>query len=148
MASLKIEDILIRDARPGEFSGIVRMIGEFRLDYERLSPEQFIVAEYQGKIVAFGRLKPYPDCTELGCLGVVPEMRSMGLGGLVVRELLERARRAGLSVLWITTDLVGYFEPWGFVPVPAEEAPFSLREKLARFEGAVRSDIKVMRILL
>jgi N-acetylglutamate synthase-like GNAT family acetyltransferase len=148
MASRRIDGIVIRDARPEEFSGIVQMIGEFRLDYENLSPEQFIVAEHEGRLVAFGRLKIYPDCTELGCVGVVPEMRSMGLGRLVVRELIERARHRKLPEVWITTDLVGYFEPMGFVPVPAGEAPDSLREKIKRFEGAVRSDIRVMRIRL
>jgi len=148
MASRRIDDIIIRDAKPGEFSEIVRMIGEFRLDYESLSPGQFIVAEHEGRLVAFGRLKPYPDCVELGCVGVVPEMRNMGLGRLMVRELLGRARRRKLTEVWITTDLVGYFEPLGFVPVPVGEAPRSLREKLARFEGAVRSDIRVMRIRL
>ena len=43
-----MKDISLRDARPAEFPEIVRMIGEFRLDYENLSPEQFIVAEQGG----------------------------------------------------------------------------------------------------
>ncbi len=145
---MRVEGVIVREARPDEFSEVVRMIGEFRLDYENLSPEHFIVAEHRGRLVAFGRLKPYPDCTELGCVGVVPEMRDMGLGKLIARELIERARRRGLPELWITTDVVGYFEPFGFVPVQVEEAPRSLREKIARFEGTVRSGIRVMRIVL
>ena len=143
-----MKDISLRDARPAEFPEIVRMIGEFRLDYENLSPEQFIVAEQGGRMVGFGRLKPYPDCVELGCVGVVPEARSLGIGKILVRELVRRCRERGLSEVWITTDLRGYFEPMGFVPVDEAEATASIREKLGRFTGTVRPRITAMRMRL
>ena len=115
--------------------GIVKMIGEFHLDYEHLEPGQFIVVEENGLVVGFGRLKPYPDATELGCVGVLHSRRRQGVGRLIVDELLRR----GPDEVWITTDLPDYFRPMGFTE--SGEIPPSIRQKLERFKAFGRGTI-------
>src|SRR4051812_29175588 len=88
-------------------------IARFHLDPERLEARQFTIFWDDDRIVAFGRVKPYADGTcELGGVGVVEEVRGRGVGELVVRTLI---RAFPVEDVWITTDLPGWFERFGFV---------------------------------
>ena len=117
----------LRNATINDMPSIVRMIGEFDLDYEHLAPEQFVVIEEEGQVVAFGRLKPYPDAVELGSVGVRPDRRKMGYGRRMVEALIER----GPEEIWITTNLRDYFRPFGFAE--SEKMPASIKNKLENF---------------
>lgn len=110
-----------------DMPAIVQMIGEFDLDYENLKPEQFWIIEENGELVAFGRLKPYPDAVELGSVGVRKDYRNKGYGKKMVQALMERAP----AEVWITTDLRDYFRQFGFVESNA--MPVSIKNKLERF---------------
>jgi N-acetylglutamate synthase-like GNAT family acetyltransferase len=125
-----------------DMPSIVRMIGEFHLDYENLQPQQFIVVSDGDVTVGFGRLKPYPDATELGCVGVLHERRRQGIGKMIVDELIRRGPRE----IWITTDLPEYFRPMGFVE--SSQVPESIAKKLERFRDFARGgNIVAMRHL-
>ncbi|HXF48599.1 MAG TPA: GNAT family N-acetyltransferase [Verrucomicrobiae bacterium] len=120
-------EITLRNATINDMPHIVRMIGEFDLDYEQLSPEQFLVIEDGGQIVAFGRLKPYSDAVELGSVGVRPDRRKMGYGKMMVEALIEKAP----DEIWITTNLRDYFRLFGFTE--SEKMPASIKNKLENF---------------
>ena len=124
--------LTIRVATNQDMPSIVRMIGEFHLDYEHLEPRQFIVVEEDGVVVGFGRLKPYADATELGCVGVLHERRRQGVGKMIVDELIARGPRE----IWITTDLPEYFRPMGFAE--SDRVPDSILRKLERFRDFAR----------
>lgn len=117
----------LRPAKMSDMPAIVRMIGEFDLDYENLKHEQFWVIEENGQIVAFGRLKPYPDTVELGSVGVRKDYRNKGYGKKMVEGLMEKAPKE----VWITTDLKDYFRKFGFAE--SEAMPESIKNKLERF---------------
>jgi len=121
----------IRCANNKDMPAIVRMIGEFGLDYENLRLEQFVVAEDGSVMVGFGRLKPNPDATEIGCIGVLHERRKEGIGKLIVEELIRR----GPEEVWITTDIPEYFESLGFTKCTS--VPNSIAQKLARFRDSL-----------
>lgn len=121
------EKMILRSATINDMPHIVRMIGEFDLDYEHLAPEQFLVIEEEGRVVAFGRLKPYPDAVELGSVGVRPDRRKMGYGKMMVEALIEKAP----GEIWITTNLRDYFRPFGFAE--SEQMPASIKNKLENF---------------
>jgi N-acetylglutamate synthase-like GNAT family acetyltransferase len=131
--------LTVRSATNRDMPAIVRMIGEFHLDYENLEPGQFVIVEDVGVMVGFGRLKPYPDATELGCVGVHHDWRNQGIGKLIVDELISR----GPKEVWITTDMPNYFRPMGFVE--STEVPNSIAQKLDRFRDFGRGGIVAMR---
>jgi N-acetylglutamate synthase-like GNAT family acetyltransferase len=118
---------------------ISQRIREFRLDDENLHSAQFIVAEQDGKAVGFGRIKPYQEVSELGCVGVLEGERAHGIGSRIVRELI---RRFPSREVYITTDLVDYFEKLGFRRL--ETPPFELAAKLKRIEGRIRHGVAAM----
>ncbi len=131
----------IRNATNRDMPAIVRMIGEFELDYENLQPAQFIIVEDGDVMAGFGRLKPYPDATELGCVGVLHERRQQGIGKMIVDELIRR----GPVEIWITTDVPDYFRALGFCET--ESVPQSILQKLERFRDFARGRIVAMRHL-
>jgi putative endonuclease len=121
-----------RPARPGDLPFIRRTIAALDLDPERVSHEQFVVGVEGRARVGFVRIKPYARCFELGSLAVLPRWRGRGWGARLARFVIERfpARR-----VWITTDLVGYFAPFGF---RAAAPPAELRAKLRGITRKVR----------
>jgi N-acetylglutamate synthase-like GNAT family acetyltransferase len=120
-------------------SWISQRIREFRLDDENLQFAQFIVAERDGKAVGFGRIKPYREVSELGCVAVLETERASGIGAQIVRELI---RRFPSREVYITTDLVGYFEKLGFRRI--DDPPSELAAKLERIEGRIRHGVVAM----
>ena len=132
-------DISFRAASPDDMPWIGQRIREFRLDDENLDFQQFIVAERDGRAVGFGRIKPYRHVSELGCVGVLETERAHGIGSRIVRELI---RRFPSREVYITTDLVDYFEKLGFRRL--DDPPHELAAKLERIEGRIRHGVAAM----
>ena len=128
--------LCIRNATEADLPFIQETVARLRLDGEDLRAEQFIVAEEGGRTVAFGRIKPYRRTYELGCVAVVEDRRSRGIGELVVRELI---RRFPQRRVYVTTDVPEYFERLGFVRTKA--LPRELSDKIGRVEGKLRSGV-------
>jgi ribosomal protein S18 acetylase RimI-like enzyme len=60
-----------------------------------------LIAEYQGELLGWVDLTPYPiesmrHCADLA-LGVQQALRGKGIGGALIEEMINRARRAGLE---------------------------------------------------
>jgi N-acetylglutamate synthase-like GNAT family acetyltransferase len=131
--------VSFRPASPDDMSWITDCIRQFRLDDENLQFPQFIVAEREGRAVGFGRIKPYKEVNELGCVGVLEAERARGIGAQIIRELI---RRFPSPEVYITTDLIDYFEKLGFRRM--DDPPFELAAKLKRIEGRIRSGVEAM----
>lgn len=117
--------LTLRDATPADMTFIRDGVDRFRLDDEKLSHEQFVVAELDGRVVGFGRIKPYGKFFELGCLGVIEEARHRGVADAIVKELI---RRFPDEDVWVTTDIPAYCVRFGFEPT--EDAPEELKAKI------------------
>lgn len=129
-------DVTFTPASRGDMPFIAGIIAEERMDDEDLLPEQFITVWKPGRMVAFGRIKPYPDCHELGSVVVDPGERGRGLGEAVVRELI---RRFPTDEVYITTDLPEYYERLGFLRTTI--LPQSLHAKIERTTGTLRERV-------
>ena len=116
-------EIKILKATGKDMALIKKYIKKFKLDPENLKTEQFIVAKHNNKLVGFGRLKPYADCTELGAVGVVPAYRDKGIGKKIIGELIKRDPEN----IYITTDMPDYFYQFGFKII--KDGPNSIIKK-------------------
>ena len=94
------------------------------LDANDLKAEQFITIRADGRIIAFGRVRPYKETFELATVAVIEEHRGNGLGQAIARELI---RRFPQDEVYVVTDLIGYWERLGFVRT--EILPPELEEK-------------------
>lgn len=132
---------MIRPAKPSEMSLIKEKIKDFRLDNENLDYSQFVVAELRDEIVGFGRIKPYSEVYELGCLGVLEPYRGKGVGKALVRHLI---KNFPADEVYVTTDLPGYFEKLGFERL--DHGPKELEEKVCRVcQSKLRENVITMR---
>ena len=132
-------DVRLEAAAPGDLPAIAESVRRFRLDDEDLAAEQFVVVRERGRLVAFGRIKPYGRVYELGSVGVVEAERGRGLGGLIVRELV---RRFPTREVYITTDLPAYFARFGFCRI--DDPPPEIAAKIARVCAHLRSGVVAM----
>ena len=120
-------DIALRKADAADMPIIETYINKFLLDNEDLQYEQFIVAEKDGNIVGFGRIKPYEHCFELGCVAVLEDYRNRSTGSAIVSKLIQDFPR---DDIWITTDKPDYFRRFGFRPT--DDAPYEIVDKIKR----------------
>jgi N-acetylglutamate synthase-like GNAT family acetyltransferase len=107
----KMKDVLLRKANIADMQIIESYVEKFRLDNENLKFEQFIVAERNGSIIGFGRIKPYQDCFQLGCVAVLEAYRKRSIGSAIVKKLIKDFPS---DDIWITTDIPEYFQRFGF----------------------------------
>jgi N-acetylglutamate synthase-like GNAT family acetyltransferase len=132
-------DVRLEPATPADLPAIADCVRRFRLDDEDLAAEQFVVARERGRLVAFGRIKPYGRVWELGSVGVLEAERGRGLGGLIVRELI---RRFPAREVWITTDLPAYFARFGFRTI--DDPPPEIAAKIGRVCASLRTGVVAM----
>ena len=131
---------MLQPAKPEDLSFIEDGIRRWKLDGERVTIDQFWVWREDGIIHAFGRIKPYGGGVfELGAVGVSEAARGRGLGKTMVRGLIDRFP---VRDVYITTDLRGYFEPFGFREVA--EVPAAIADKVARVCGSLRSGVRAL----
>lgn len=132
--------IEIAPARREDMPVIEEAVGRMKLDAEDLQVEQFIVARDDGKMVGFGRIKPYGNGVyELGSIGVMEEARGNRVGVRLVEELIARFPS---EEIYITTDLVDYFMRFGFTPTAS--APRVILDKVDRVCSSLRSGVVPM----
>jgi N-acetylglutamate synthase-like GNAT family acetyltransferase len=102
-------------------------------DLEDLREEQFVVAAEDRSILGCGRLRPHPDCWELASLAVAAEAQARGIGGSVVKSLLEPHQ--GPIYLVCEDQVVGFFSRFGFRVIPTSQIPAGLRSKWHRYRA-------------
>lgn len=117
----------LRAARPDDAAQVLALLASDNLE-AGFAPDEFLVAEQGGRVVACGRLKPLADGShELASVAVLRELRGRGLGAALVRTLLSRAS-GPVHALALAP---AFFATLGFVPV--DRAPEALREKAEGF---------------
>jgi ribosomal protein S18 acetylase RimI-like enzyme len=124
--------MLIRDARPEELNRVEALVKEAYQEFQPLFPERvwdswmanisetvhsragmLLVAVEAGKIL--GAVKFYPDAAQSGMgqwpegsaairiFAVRPQNRGRGLGTLLTREVLRRAKEMGIGTIFLYT---------------------------------------------
>ena len=90
----------------------------------RASLPTWLVAEVDGRVVGVGSLLDMsPTLVEVRSLAVLPAYRSYGIGGMLVRALVEQARARGIPTVFALTRAVPFFERLGFVVTATERFP-------------------------
>lgn len=125
--------IHIRPATEADAKTIKRMVRAAQLDPTSLKWQNFLIAEHAGSIVGIGQVKPYRGGKELGSLMVVSRWRKQGVGGAIVRALIDR-EQDNLFLL-CSARLESYYAQFGFRRVGARKLSgvVKLKYVLGRF---------------
>ena len=85
-------EILIRKARKSDLLAIQRLLSTYFLDMEGLEPEDFVLAEIEGKIIGCAALIKSEfhgkDFLEIHSIAVHPNFRGKGIGTRLIKHLL------------------------------------------------------------
>ncbi len=101
----------VRHATEADMGFIKRELKKNNIDTENLDHNEFVVATEGGTIAGFGRLRKTGTFYQIGCVAVVEQKRSRGIGALIVKHLLDLAH---VDMVYVLTDLVDYFRKLGF----------------------------------
>ena len=120
---LSVDSLAIRRARDGDAASVVRLLQAASLEVA-FAPDEFLVAEQDGEVVACGRLKPLNDGTlELASVAVRDDLRGRRIGERLVRALLDAADRPVVALALAPA----FFERVGLQRIA--DVPAALREK-------------------
>lgn len=125
--------VRVRPATLADVPAIVELVNGYAARGEMLprslnqvyqSVRDFVVAEYDGKVVGCGALHVlWGDLGEVRSLAVAEDMRRLGIGKLIVRLLLDNARELGLPRVFALTYKPRFFVDLGFRQVERESLP-------------------------
>ena len=121
----------IRLARAADEAAIKALIRAEHLDPLNVHWQNFLVAEDAdaGRIVGIGQVKPYHSGRELGSLVVVPDRRQSGVGGALIRALIEHER--GPLLLFCLAFREPYYAKFGFQRCGPRDLPGEFKLKYA-----------------
>jgi N-acetylglutamate synthase-like GNAT family acetyltransferase len=106
------ETYTIRSAHATDESTIKAFIRGEHLDPFNVHWQNFLVAEEAGRVVGIGQVKPYRSGRELGSLVVAVDRRQSGVGGAIIRALIEREQ--GPLLLFCLAFREPYYAKFGF----------------------------------
>lgn len=125
-----------------DFPEILRLAKSFDLDCEDVSWKQFVVAKIKNSLISFGRLRAYPECTEIATLGVIPEERNKGVGSAIVKELI----RTAPSEIFLTCVIPAFFHKFGFETVKQYPSVLQKKVDFCKLYGFSDENIFVMKL--
>ncbi|NUR83405.1 MAG: amino-acid N-acetyltransferase [Nonomuraea sp.] len=101
--------------------------------------QEFWVAERDGEVVGCGALHVlWEDLAEIRTVAVDPSRRGLGIGHLIVAELIRAARELGLRRVFCLTFEVEFFARHGFLPIQGTPvSPEVYAELLASYDEGV-----------
>lgn len=154
LGTMVVEETLeaLREARPDDIGGILAIIRPMEEDgilvkrdhglIER-DIDRYSVIEHDGIIFGCAALyhEPGDRLGEMACLAVSPDAQGQGDGDRLLRHIEHRARRAGLSQVYVlTTRTMHWFIKRGFrVASPAELPP----ARRATYDNNRRSQVLI-----
>lgn len=140
------ETFNIRLARAADQAAIKALIRAEHLDPFNVRWQNFLVAEDSdtGRIVGIGQIKPYRSGRELGSLVVVSDRRQSGVGGAIIRALIERER--GPLLLFCLAFREPYYAKFGFQRCRLRDLPGEFKLKYAM--GAVFTRLVGRRLIV
>ncbi|MBV7412771.1 amino-acid N-acetyltransferase [Dermabacteraceae bacterium TAE3-ERU27] len=138
-----MSEINVRAAVPADVEGINALLQPLAVDGILLGKElvtlyeavqEFTVAvDETGRVVGCGALHVmWRDLAEVRTLGVAPEVRGRGVGGAILRHLLERARAFSLRRVFCLTFETEFFSRYGFTEMAEQPIDPKVFSELVR----------------
>lgn len=133
--------ITLRAARTTDVRAIRSLVDEYSSDGHLLSKatvtlfediQEFIVAvDEDDRVVGCGALHVmWEDLAEVRTLAVSGHFIRRGIGSLLLSELIDRARRLGVSRVFCLTFMTGFFGSHGFVEIAESPVDHDVYEQL------------------
>lgn len=120
----------IRELKKEEFPDAEKVWYFYRQQKADPEHDRIFGSFIDGKLVGIARCKRHPDGMEVDGVFVLEEFRNHGLASGMLRALIEGCGKETMY-MHSTLDLVGFYRQFGFVPIPENELPRTIRERMA-----------------
>jgi amino-acid N-acetyltransferase len=140
-------DIFIRKATKSDLLAIQRLLSTYFLDMEELEPEDFILAEVEGKIIGCTALikseSHGKDFQEIHSIAVHPNFRGKGVGTRLIKYLLSTINDSAYD-LYVRTTAPGFFEKLNFTKIedPEKSSLWKDCKQCEHFENCTQNAMK------
>ncbi len=104
-------NIIISRVNELDFQKVELLAKQLELDWEDASCGQFLVAKEDESIVGFGRVRAYPNCSEIATVGVIKEKQNKGIGLLLMKALINISP----NEVFVTCVIPNFFKQLGFI---------------------------------
>lgn len=140
----------VRGAKNREEAWLLDRLDDLGLHDPAFRSRDYVVAldEESGERAGFGRYRIHRegDAVEFASIGVLDGWRDQGVGAHVLERLVELARDQGFTEGYALTGEGGYLTQFGFEPLPEEEIPAVMKERLAEVRKTESEDAVPMRL--
>jgi len=136
--------LVVRPARTADVDVIRGLVDVYAPDRRLLGKatvtlfediQEFVVAEQRGEVVGCGALHVmWRDLAEVRTVAVRESMLRRGVGGAIVRALIDRAKRVGASRVFCLTFEVDFFAGLGFEVIEGTPVSDSVFTELLQSE--------------
>jgi amino-acid N-acetyltransferase len=137
-----MSEVIIRSARTSDIKSIRQIIDAYVLARRLLAKEtvtlyetvqEFIVAEYEGEVVACGALHVlWEDLAEIRTVAVLEKMRGKGVGNQIIDAVVTRAKSLGVERIFCLTFETDFFARNGFEVIEGTPVNHDVYEQLLR----------------
>lgn len=142
-------NILLKKGKKNDLKIIEKFLQEEKLDHENLQGKDFVIAEIDGVISGFGRIKKLAQdeetFLELSGLWVQPDHRGKKVGFEIMKELFKKQKGKDIFIS-IDKSLQNYYETFGFKEIK-KNIPKIVQEKSENFFTLHKRNIKDVRYL-
>jgi len=113
---------VLRPATADDQQAIKAIVRRARLNPSSLDWPRFVVVAEGTQLVGIGQVKPHRDGSrELASIAVVPERQGLGIGGDIVRALIER--ETGVLYLMCEQTRETFYERFSFQHIEPRQMP-------------------------
>lgn len=135
-------EVKIRDAEEKDIENIFSLLKHYALlgvilererEDIRSNLSSFIVAEVSGDLKGVATFYDYGEnLKEIRSLAVDKDFRSMGIGGKLLRNIIQRIREKSAARIFVLTYRPDFFKHYGFYEVSREEFPEKIWKDCAK----------------
>jgi N-acetylglutamate synthase-like GNAT family acetyltransferase len=141
-----------RPATSADQPAIKAIVRGARLNPYSLDWPRFLVVAEGARVVGVGQVKPHRDGSrELASIAIVPERQGLGIGGDLVRALIER--ESGVLYLLCEQPRETFYERFGFQRIQPREMPpyfrriYRLGTTILALLALVRRDVSRLSVM-
>jgi N-acetylglutamate synthase-like GNAT family acetyltransferase len=121
-------DVVVRELKREEFPLAEKLWEEYRGQKNDMPDERVFGVFEKGTLAATARCTRHPDGLEMDCVFSSATFRGKGYARLAVQALIDAC---GTERIFIhsTIVLIGFYKTFGFVPIPEDTLPRTIRER-------------------
>ena len=132
-------NLKIEEAKNSDYPALAGLLKETNLPPDGIEPHlmNFLIIRYSEEgaasesLVGSVGLEIYGKSALLRSLAVHPDFQRMGLGSRLVKQIIDIAKRKGITRLYLLTDTAeDYFKRKGFVYVTRDKIPSDMKQSV------------------